>query len=152
MARKPKRESDRSMDEFTGEVDKDIVDDEVKAEFEDLQGLTYGRNDRTRRLESDTATAPELSGGDVDADWGRGEAVGEEGVGGSAPTPDQDVVDELGAAVGITYQDEEPLGTADKLNERDRHRWELDPASSEDYEQRIRQEFTEPPDRREVEE
>src|SRR6185503_4276528 len=37
-----------------------------------------------------------LTGGDVDADWQRAEASGEEAVGGSEPTPDQDVVDEIG--------------------------------------------------------
>ena len=48
-------------------------------------------------LES-SATSPRLSGGDVDADWQRAFDSGEEAVGGSAPTPDQDVVDELGRA------------------------------------------------------
>jgi len=59
-------------------------------------------------------------------------AVGEESVGGGNPTPDQDVVEELGEAVGLTYEDNEPLGGEAKLRSRDEHRWELNPASSEE--------------------
>src|SRR5581483_7353313 len=50
---------------------------------------------------TDKARAIVLAGGDVDA-AGDGD-VGEETVGGSTPTPDQDVVDDLGRAVGVTY-------------------------------------------------
>jgi hypothetical protein len=53
---------------------------------------------------------------------------GEEAVGGTTPTPDQDVVDDLGQALGVTYEDDEPLG-GEKIRERDRNRWELDPES-----------------------
>jgi hypothetical protein len=80
-----------------------------------------------------TETGPSLTGGDVDADWEDAYAVGDEAPGGDNPTPDQDVVDEIGAALGVTYQDDEELKASDKITERDRHRWELDPASAEDY-------------------
>jgi hypothetical protein len=80
-----------------------------------------------------TETGPALTGGDVDADWEDAYAVGDEAPGGDNPTPDQDVVDEIGAALGVTYQDDEELKAADKIIERDKHRWELDPASAEDY-------------------
>ena len=80
-----------------------------------------------------TETSPALTAGDVDADWEDAYAVGDEAPGGDNPTPDQDVVDEIGAALGVTYQDDEELKAADKIIERDRHRWELDPASAEDY-------------------
>jgi hypothetical protein len=80
-----------------------------------------------------TESSPALTGGDVDADWEDAYAVGDEAPGGDNPTPDQDVVDEIGAALGVTYQDDEELKAADKIIERDRHRWELDPASAEDY-------------------
>lgn len=78
--------------------------------------------------------ATELAAGDVDA--AADPDVGEETVGGSIPTPDQDIVDEIGKAAGVTYQDNEPLRFDDKLAERDERRWELDPASSEDYQER----------------
>ena len=74
-----------------------------------------------------------MTGGDVDADWEDAYAVGDEAPGGDNPTPDQDRVDDIGRALGIEYQDNEELKAADKIAERDRHRWELDPASAEDY-------------------
>jgi hypothetical protein len=46
-------------------------------------------------------------------------------------------VDEIGRAMGVTYQDGEPLRAGPKEAERDRHRWELDPASAEDYRDRM---------------
>ena len=78
-------------------------------------------------------TSPELTGGDVDANWEDGYAVGDESPGGDNPTPDQDRVDDIGKALGVQYNDDEELKAADKIIERDRHRWELDPASAEDY-------------------
>ena len=91
-----------------------------------------------RRVMADPAHSPKLSAGDLDAAWDAGD-TGEETVGGSAPTPDQDNVDEIGAAVGLEYQDDEPLAIDDKLEKRDNQRWELDPASAEDYEERARE-------------
>ena len=46
------------------------------------------------------------------------------------------MVDEIGKAVGVTYQDDEPLIFDEKYDKRDDARWEDDPASSEDYEER----------------
>lgn len=89
--------------------------------------------------EHDRSVSADLSAGDLDARWDQGETGGEETVGGSAPTPDQDVVDEIGRAVGITYEEGEPLRVGEKEQERDEHRWELDPASSEDFDERSRE-------------
>jgi hypothetical protein len=80
-----------------------------------------------------TETSPVMTGGDVDADWEDAYAVGDEAPGGDNPTPDQDRVDDIGRAMGIEYADNEELKAADKITERDKHRWELDPASAEDY-------------------
>src|SRR5579864_424911 len=77
-----------------------------------------------------------LTGGDVDADLEQAYFTGDEAPGGDNPTPDQEVVEELGEAVGLEYRDNEELGTTDKVSRRDKHRWELDPASSEDYKDR----------------
>jgi hypothetical protein len=90
-----------------------------------------------RKLKEHHSRTPGLSGGDVDAAW-EGADSGEEAVGGSSPTPDQAIVQELGEALGLTYEDNEPLGTTEKLEKRDRDRWDLDPASSEDYQERQR--------------
>lgn len=68
-----------------------------------------------------------LTGGDVDADWQRAEASGEEAVGGSVATPDQDSVDEIGRALGVEMPDEEELRmSTDILHDRDRFRWHLE--------------------------
>ncbi len=86
-----------------------------------------------------SGSTPEVSAMDVDADWERAEPVGEETVGGTVATPGQDVVDYIGDAVGDTYPDEAPIEPTEKIEERDQHRWELDPASSEDYTERNRE-------------
>ena len=90
----------------------------------------------TRQVSS--SLSPELSAGDIDARWDEAESAGDETVGGSASTPGQDVVDEIGKAAGVTYQEGEPLRVGEKEQERDAHRWELDPASAEDYGDRSR--------------
>lgn len=79
---------------------------------------------------------PSITGGDVDADVENAYFSGDEAPGGDNPTPDQDIVDDIGRALGVEYQDNEELKGADKIAERDRHRWELDPASSDDYKDR----------------
>lgn len=84
-------------------------------------------------------SSPRLSGGDVDARWDQAEASGEETAAGSAPTPDQSLVDEIGDAWGIVYQPGEELKIGPKEEDRDVHRWELDPASAEDYGERARE-------------
>ncbi len=83
-----------------------------------------------------TQTGPALTGGDLDADWESAYSVGDEAPGGDNPTPDQDVVDEIGEALGLQYEDNEELKTETKITKRDSHRWELDPASSDDYNDR----------------
>jgi len=91
-----------------------------------------GGHDRMK----DSARNPTLTGGDVDAGWEYAD-IGEETVGGDNPTPDQDIVDDLGEAAGVTYQDTEPLNFGEKMEQRDLTRWELDPASSDDYRERV---------------
>ncbi len=63
----------------------------------------------------------------MDADWQRAESSGEETVGGSVSTPDQDRVDEIGHALGVEQPAEAPLRpTEEILEERDRRYWELE--------------------------
>ena len=78
----------------------------------------------------------DLDGGDPDVDVEDAYFTGEEAPGGDNPTPDQDIVDDIGKALGLEYEDNEELKAADKVVERDKHRWELDPASAEDYKDR----------------
>ncbi len=111
---------------------------EVKDAFEEASHLG-SLGPLPEKLREHHASSPVLSGGDVDAAWEDAD-VGEESVGGGNPTPDQSVVDELGQAMGVTYKDGEPLHTAEKLESRDAHRWELDPASSEGFAERMKNE------------
>ena len=124
-----------------GEAETELYepDDEVQQEFADAQKLEAGGVRLMKELREHHSRTPALSGGDLDADWARAD-VGDETVGGSAPTPGQDVVEQLGEAVGVTYKDNEPLHTEEKLKDRDVHRWELDPASSDDYSDRVNHE------------
>lgn len=106
-------------------------DEDIEADFAERQGLAVGgRKVLEEELDEHHSKSPEISGGDVDASWQTGDQGGEETVGGSAPTPDQDQVDEIGKAAGLTYSDDEPLNSGEKLLKRDRNRWELNPASA----------------------
>lgn len=92
-----------------------------------------GRDELRHQLDEHTESSPSLTAGDIDARWQDAYAVGDEAPGGDNPTPDQDRVDEIGKAMGIEYQDDQELMGGEELTERDKHRWELDPASSEDW-------------------
>jgi len=134
------KSKERFIDAGNAETEEYQPPEEVQQEFEDAQRLAAGGDQLMRELREHNSRTPELSGGDVDADWARAD-VGEETVGGSAPTPDQDIVDEIGGAVGLVFEDNEPLRSSEKVvEERDRKRWELDPASSEDYNDRVNRE------------
>ncbi len=129
---------------------RDELDDQeeldAKPDYEDFAqrsdelGTNFdaGRMALRQRLHRNTSTSPLLAGGDIDAEWEMAESSGEETVGGSASTPDQNVVEELGDGAGVPYQIDEELHLGTKEEERDLHRWELDPASSEDYDDRAR--------------
>lgn len=87
-----------------------------------------------------TDTSPALTGGDIDASWEEASSTGDEAPGGDNLTPDQDVVEEIGSALGIEYADDEELQGGAELENRDRHRWEYDPASADDYIDRLKNE------------
>lgn len=93
-----------------------------------------GRAEMKDRLSKVTSSSPALTSGDVDADWESAESVGDEAPGGDNPTPDQDVVDDIGRALGVEYDDDEELQGGAEISDRDRHRWELDPSSKDDFE------------------
>jgi hypothetical protein len=142
MAEKRKNQfidADQFLQSVEADSDFDQPSAEVKEEFIEAAKQSSGSQLLIKELKEHHSKSPKLSGGDIDAAWDQAD-VGEETVGGSTPTPDQDVVDELGGAVGLIYQDDEPLNTAEKIAKRDLRRWELDPASSEDYERRIHHE------------
>lgn len=106
------------------------IDDSIEPTTADVGAGSAKLADRLRQ---NTSTDPSLSGGDIDAAWDMAESQGDETVAGSMPTPGQSDVDDMGRALGVTYQDNEELKFGEKERSRDKHRWELDPASSEDY-------------------
>ena len=116
---------------------RDGIDDDLEPPVPDVSA---GSRKLAERLREHTDTSPTLSGGDIDARWEDADSSGEESVAGSTPTPGQDNVEEMGEAIGVTYQDNEELKVGEKERSRDKHRWELDPASSEDYPDRAREE------------
>jgi hypothetical protein len=97
-----------------------------------------GRAELLERLNAHHETGPRLTAGDIDANWEEAYSSGDEAPGGDNPTPDQDIVDEIGRALGVEYAASEELKSADKIADRDRHRWEFDPASAEDYKDRAK--------------
>src|SRR4051812_33684544 len=95
-----------------------------------------GRHELQESRREHPEVSPDITAGDVDADWEDAYSVGDEAPGGDNPTPDQDRVDDIGKALGVQYDDNEELKGSDKISKRDKHRWELDPASSDDYKDR----------------
>jgi hypothetical protein len=120
----PATDDDLLEEYLNAEADQDLV------ERQELDQV--GRQALRRRLRKQGADAPTLAGGDLDATWDLIDE-GDETIGGVNPTPDQDMVDEIGEGAGLTYQDDEPLNYA-KVFERDQHRWELNPASAVEVE------------------
>lgn len=101
-------------------------------EREELVGLA-------RDVAAHAESSPRLTGGDVDADWQAASSSGEESVGGSVATPDQDVVDEIGRALGVEQEAEAPVRASDEiLRQRDRLRWHLERNAADAEEGRSR--------------
>src|SRR5574338_984098 len=93
-----------SMDSYAADADADAVeeqsahytdDEDIKEDFAERQELAVGgRDELQEELEEHQSVSPAISGGDIDASWQTASADGEETVGGSVITPDQDVVDD----------------------------------------------------------
>jgi hypothetical protein len=113
------------------------IDDRIEPPIPDVSA---GSRKLAERLRNDPLADPTVSGGDLDAQWEGAQFSGDESAVSSMPTPDNNQVEDIGAAMGVTYADDEPLKVGEKERERDRHRWELDPASSDDYKDRLKDE------------
>src|SRR5262245_39765387 len=132
-------DADRFLDVQKAKIDGYKPSSEVLEEFVDAAKLASGSQLLMKELREHHSKSPKLSADDIDAAWDRADA-GEETVGGSSPTPDQDVVDQLGVAVGLLYADDEPLDIEEKIAKREYRRGELDPSSSEGYKMRVNHE------------
>ncbi len=81
------------------------------------------------RLRNNTAASPRDAGGDFDAAWEDVNESGSETVAGDNPTPDQSIVEANAQAMGVSFEDNEELEFIDKIERRDRDRFELDSRS-----------------------
>ena len=105
--------------------------DEAIKEFmdEEIAHVPQAPGELTERLSEHHSTSPADSGGDIDAEWESANDDGAEAFGGHNPTPDQSNVEENAHAYGIDFQDNEPLDLLEKMEKRDRDRFELDETS-----------------------
>jgi hypothetical protein len=132
----PDKQTERFIDAGRAESEIYEPDEEVSAEFAEAQNLVSNKD----QVSSDALFELTPSSRETTGENEESYKLGEEAIGGFNTTTDDDLVDEMGEAAGLTYQDDEPMHTTEKIEERDRHRWELDPASSEDYQQRVNHE------------
>lgn len=131
---------DEDLDDLGDEEDFGDVPQEYTESYgtgvQELPGYTIGGRTMADRVHNYNEATAELTGGDIDANYEQANAVGDESVGGTVSTPDMDIVDDLGKAVGLEMDDHNFLHTNEILEGRDDRRWEMEPTSSEDYEER----------------
>ena len=109
----------------------DVVPDPEIEQFmeEEIARAPKDPEQLARRLRDNTSASPADAGGDLDASWEDVNDSGTESVAGDNPTPDQSLVEENARAVGVSFEDNEELEFIDKIDRRDRNRFELDPLS-----------------------
>ena len=114
--------------------EKETPPDEAIKEFMDneIAHVPQAPNELLERLREHNSTSPADSGGDVDAEWESANDDGAEAVFGHNPTPDQSDVEENAHAYGINFEDNEPLDIVEKMEKRDRNRYEMDENSKKD--------------------
>ncbi len=111
----------------------DVVSEEFQGFLDDeISHAPQAPNELKERLREHHSSSPADSGGDIDADWADVNTSGSESVFGHNPTPDQSDVEENAHAMGIDYQDNEPLDLLEKMEKRDRDRYELNENSKSD--------------------
>ena len=115
--------SGRNLEFYENE---DLPDPEIQDFMnEEIARAPKDPSELLETLREHTAASPADSGGDVDADWADVNQTGSEAVFGHNPTPDQSDVEENAHAMGIDFQDNEPLDLLEKIEKRDRDRFEL---------------------------
>lgn len=107
-----------------------VPDPEIEAFMEEeISRAPKDPEQLAHRLKNNTAASPKDAGGDLDAVWEDVNDSGSETVAGDNPTPDQSIVEENALALGVSYEDNEELEFIDKIERRDRERFELDSRS-----------------------
>ena len=77
--------------------------------------------------------SPEITGGDVDASWEDAYRSATKRRGATTRRPIRTASMTSAKRWASSTEDSEELKAARQVAERDRHRWELDPASADDY-------------------
>lgn len=99
------------------------------------EAVRTGREDHSAQVGAQTpdnqhmAAGKPTTAGDPDAMTEQAKVVGEEAIGGTTPTPDQNNVDDIAEAVGINTKAEHPVKVVHEMERRDENRYELDPES-----------------------
>jgi Family of unknown function (DUF6335) len=112
----------KNVDQFTaksvGETVEILIDPEVQQEFENAEDRGESDLDQLKaELGEEHYTLPSPTISEEDAVF-------------TNINPDQQ-----GEAFGLAYQANEPLDTVEKIDERDEERWELNPASADDFDE-----------------
>ena len=103
-----------------------VPDEETQAFIDDeISSAPKAPQELLDRINENHAASPAAAGGDIDAEWEDVNDSGAESVFGHNPTPDQSDVEENAHAMGIDYEDNEPLDLLEKIEKRDRDRFEL---------------------------
>jgi len=105
----------------------DLPNEEIKKFMEEeIESAPQAPGELAERLSEHHSSSPADAGGDIDADWEEVNSSGSETFAGHNPTPDQSDVEENAHAMGIDFEDNEPLDFVEKMEKRDRNRFELD--------------------------
>ena len=94
--------------------------------LDEIDDAPTATDELIERLEENNASSPADSGGDIDAAWEEVNTTGSESVFGHNPTPDQSDVEANAHAMGINFEDKEPLDFVKKMEKRDEDRFEMD--------------------------
>jgi len=104
-----------------------LPDPEIDAERQsEIDSAPMNPQELLERVHEHHSSSPADSGGDIDAAWEDVNDSGAESVFGHNPTPDQSDVEQNAHAMGINFEDNEPLDLLEKMEKRDRNRYELD--------------------------
>ncbi|MGI8542756.1 MAG: DUF6335 family protein [Aridibacter sp.] len=98
---------------------------------EEIEHAPKAPGELKERLAEHNSTSPALSGGDIDAEWEDANDSGAESVGGHNPTPDQSDSEANANAMGVSFEDNEPLNFDEKHDRKDRFRDELKESSKD---------------------
>lgn len=115
--------SGKELEIYENEV---LSDQEIDQERKDeIEHVPQAPGELIERLAENHSSSPADSGGDIDAAWEEVNTSGSESVFGHNPTPDQSDVEENAHAMGINFEDNEPLDFVKKMEKRDEDRFEL---------------------------